>query len=40
MAPREEKNFALALAAAGAGIVGASVVLGLTTESGSVDPSA
>jgi hypothetical protein len=37
MAPREEKNFALALAAAGAGIVGASVVLGLTTESGSVD---
>jgi hypothetical protein len=37
MAPREEKNVGLTLAAAGAGIMGASVVFGLTTESGAVD---
>ena len=37
MAPREEKNVGLTLAAAGSGIIGASVVLGLTTESGAVD---
>ena len=37
MTPRQEKNVGLTLAAAGAGIVGASVVLGLTTESGAVD---
>jgi hypothetical protein len=36
MAPRE-KNVDLALAAAGAGIMGVSVVFGLTTESGAVD---
>lgn len=37
MAPREEKNVGLTLAAAGAGIMGAGVVFGLTTESGAVD---
>jgi hypothetical protein len=37
MATREEKNLGLTLAAAGAGIMGASVVFGLTTESGAVD---
>jgi hypothetical protein len=37
MTPRREKNVGLTLAAAGAGIMGASVVLGLTTESGAVD---
>jgi hypothetical protein len=37
MAPREEKNLGLTLAAAGAGIMGASLVFGLTTESGAVD---
>ena len=37
MTPRREKNVGLTLAAAGAGMVGASVVLGLTTESGAVD---
>jgi hypothetical protein len=37
MAPREEKDVGLTLAAAGAGILGASVVFGLTTESGAVD---
>ena len=37
MAPGEEKNVGLTLAAAGAGIVGASLVFGLTTESGAVD---
>jgi hypothetical protein len=37
MAPREEKSVGLTLAAAGAGIMGVSVVFGLTTESGAVD---
>jgi hypothetical protein len=37
MAPREEKNVGLTLATAGAGIMGASVVFGLTAESGAVD---
>ena len=37
MATREEKNLGLTLAAAGTGILGASVVFGLTTESGAVD---
>ena len=37
MIPRREKNVGLTLAAAGAGIMGASVVLGLTTERGAVD---
>ena len=37
MAPRGEKNVGLSLAAAGAGIMGASVVFGLTTASGAVD---
>ena len=37
MAPRGEKNVGLTLAAAGVGIVGVSVVLGLTTESGAID---
>ena len=37
MAPRGEKNVGLTLAAAGAGILGASVVFGLTTEGGAVD---
>lgn len=37
MATREEKNVGLTLAAAGVGIMGASVVFGLTTESGAVD---
>ena len=37
MAPRRERNVGLALAAAGAGIMGASVVFGLTTESGGID---
>jgi len=37
MTPRREKNVGLTLAAAGAGMVGASVVLGLTTERGAVD---
>ena len=37
MTPRREKNAGLTLAAAGAGIMGASVVLGLTTEGGAVD---
>ncbi len=37
MSPRGERNVGLTLAAAGAGIVGASVILGLTTESGAVD---
>jgi hypothetical protein len=37
MTPREEKSVGLTLAAAGAGIMGASVVFGLTTESGGVD---
>jgi hypothetical protein len=37
MAPRGERNVGLTLAAAGAGIMGASVVFGLTTESGAVD---
>jgi hypothetical protein len=32
-----ERNAGLALAAAGAGIVGASVVFGLTAESGAID---
>lgn len=36
MAPRGE-NAGLSLAAAGAGIIGAGVVFGLTTESGAVD---
>jgi hypothetical protein len=37
MAPNGEKNVALSLAAAGAGIMGASVVFGLTTDSGAID---
>ena len=37
MIARREKNVGLTLAAAGAGIMGASVVLGLTTERGAVD---
>jgi hypothetical protein len=37
MAPRGEKNVGLTLDAAGAGIMGASVVFGLTTESGAAD---
>ena len=37
MAPREEKSVGLTLAAAGAGIMGVSVVFGLTTERGGVD---
>jgi hypothetical protein len=37
MAFRKEKNVGLSLAAAGAGIMGASVVFGLTTESGAAD---
>ena len=37
MAPRGEKNVGLTLAAAGAGIMGASVVFGLTTDSGAID---
>ena len=37
MAPRGAKNAGLTLAAAGAGIIGASVVFGLTTESGAID---
>ena len=37
MTPREEKSVGLTLAAAGVGIMGASVVFGLTTESGGVD---
>jgi len=37
VAPRRERNVGLALAAAGAGIMGASVVFGLTTESGGID---
>ena len=37
MAPRGERTAGLMLAAAGAGIIGASVVFGLTTESGAID---
>ena len=37
MAPRGEKHAGLTLAAAGAGIIGASVVFGLTTDSGAID---
>jgi hypothetical protein len=37
MASRGERNVGLSLVAAGAGIIGASVVFGLTTESGAVD---
>jgi hypothetical protein len=37
MAPTEERNVGPSLAAAGAGIIGASVVFGLTTESGAID---
>lgn len=37
MAPRGERNVGLTFAAAGAGIMGASVVFGLTTESGAAD---
>ena len=37
MAPRGQKNVGLTLAAAGAGIMGASVVFGLTTDSGAID---
>jgi hypothetical protein len=37
MAPTGEKNLALTLAAAGAGIMGAAVVFGLTTETGAID---
>jgi hypothetical protein len=36
MAPRE-KNVGLTLAAAGAGIIAASVVFGLITDSGAID---
>ena len=37
MAQTGERNVGLVLAAAGAGIMGASVVFGLTTESGAID---
>ncbi len=37
MATNGEKNIGLTFAAAGAGIMGASVVLGLTTDSGAID---
>ena len=37
MATNGEKNVGLTLAAAGAGIMGASVVFGLTTDSGAID---
>ena len=37
MGPRGEKHAGLTLAAAGAGIIGASVVFGLTTNSGAID---
>ena len=37
MAPRGERNAGLSLAAAGVGIMGASVVFGLTTDRGAVD---
>ena len=37
MAPRGDRNVGLSLAAAGAAIMGASVVFGLTTEGGAVD---
>ena len=37
MAPRGERNVGLMLAAAGAGIMGAGVVFGLTTDSGAID---
>ncbi len=37
MARRGEREVALSLAAAGAGIMGASVVFGLVTENGAVD---
>lgn len=37
MATKGKRNIGLTLAAAGAGIMGASVVFGLTTESGAID---
>ena len=37
MATNGERNLALTLAAAGTGIIGASVVFGLTTDSGAID---
>jgi hypothetical protein len=37
MGPRAEKHAGLTLAAAGAGIIGASLVFGLTTDSGAID---
>jgi len=37
MEPRGEKHAGLTLAAAGAGIIGASVAFGLTTNSGAID---
>ncbi len=37
MATNGEKSVSLTLAAAGAGIMGASVVFGLTTDSGAID---
>ena len=37
MASRGDKNVGLSLVAAGAGIIAASVVFGLTTKSGAVD---
>jgi hypothetical protein len=37
MATNGEKNVGLTLAAAGVGIIGASVVFGLTTDSGAID---
>ncbi len=37
MATNGAKNVGLTLAAAGAGIMGASVVFGLTTDSGAID---
>jgi len=37
MATNGEKNVGLTLAAAGVGIMGASVVFGLTTDSGAID---
>ena len=37
MATKGDKNVGLTLAAAGAGIIGAAVVFGLTTDSGAID---
>jgi len=37
MATKEERNLGLTMAAAGAGIMGAAVVFGLTMEGGGID---